>query len=86
MCMCMFKTSSLCMISLSRSFYTSTEGGFCSYDEVGLYMWPETRGGISVSLPCQLDSTIEVTRDCLNGGVWDEPADAVCSLLVRQSM
>lgn len=53
------------------------ETGFCGYEvddrEWGTYMWPETAGNKSVSLPCQLDSTGEtvVTRKCLNGGGWD---------------
>ena len=45
-------------------------------------MWPGTRGGKTVSLPCQWDSTINVKRDCLNNGTWDEPAYDVCNLLI----
>lgn len=51
------------------------ETGFCGYevDETawGTYIWPETKGGNSAILTCQLDDTVEVTRHCRNGGGWD---------------
>lgn len=37
----------------------------------GTYMWPETSGGASSSLTCQLDDSIIVTRNCLSGGLWE---------------
>ena len=57
--------------------YVYVETGFCGceVDERawGTYMWPETEGGKSVSLTCQLDTTGEtlVTRKCLNCDKWD---------------
>ena len=57
--------------------YVYVETGFCEYEvderAWGTYMWPETEGGKSVNLTCQLDTTGEtlVNRSCLNGGGWD---------------
>ena len=45
-------------------------------------MWPRTRGGKTASLPCRWDSTINITRTCLNDGRWNEPAYDVCNLLI----
>ena len=64
-----------------------TETGFCGYDvdetAFGTYMWPETVGGNTATLPCALNDAIQVTRDCLNGSGWDVAQYTACELLQR---
>ena len=47
----------------------------------GTYLWPETFGGAQAALKCMEDRSISVTRECLAGGRWDEPAYGGCALL-----
>ena len=47
----------------------------------GTYQWPETFGGAQAALTCVGDSSISVTRECLAGGRWDEPAYGGCASL-----
>ena len=44
-------------------------------------MWPKTPVGSRATLFCQLNGSLAVTRDCLNGGVWAMAAYGGCALL-----
>ena len=64
------------------------EVGFCGFEvderEWGTYEWPETRGGTTVSLRCELDESITVRRECLVDGIWNDPVYGNCALLVLE--
>lgn len=66
------------------------ETGFCGYEvderDWGAYIWPEIKGGNSVTLKCQLDGGTVVTRKCLNGGGWEMANYTACiSILLKVS-
>ena len=62
----------------------NTETGFCDLDvderDWGTYVWPELTGGSRATLTCVDDRSISVTRDCLDGGMWDRPVYGGCAL------
>ena len=47
----------------------------------GTYDWPETTGNSREELMCVEDSSIIVTRNCMDGGIWDRPVYGGCALL-----
>ena len=47
----------------------------------GTYTWPQTSVGSRSTLPCQLNGSLAVARDCLEGGTWAMAAYGGCALL-----